>query len=143
MMTDSHLSPGEGRHVCRLFIATLADGTPVRNGELADRLGVDPATVTETVKRFDDAGLARHEPYTGTKLTDRGEQIARRLVWRRCLVQQFFETTAGLSFTDDDAFWVASVVSPDQFNGLDEHLSRPCDDRCVATSLTDCDRLSG
>jgi DtxR family Mn-dependent transcriptional regulator len=140
---DLPVSRAEGRQLCGLFVLTLTDGTPVATGALAARLGLSGATVTETIKRFDDDGLVSYEPYVGAKLTARGEAIARRLLWRRCVVQDFFETTAGVSLDPTTAYRVGRAVSASDLARLDEGLTRPCAGRCEADDRPDCDRLTG
>ena len=136
-----HVSPAEGRHLCGLFTAGLADDTPVPTGTLADRLGVSGATVTETVQRLDDDGLTEYEPYTGTSLTSRGETVARRMLWRRCVVQDFFETTTHVSLSDETAYRIGRAIGRDELSRFAERLTRPCTSRCTASDPTDCDRL--
>jgi DtxR family Mn-dependent transcriptional regulator len=135
------VSPAEGRHLCGLFAATLAGDTPVSTGSLADRLGVSGATVTETVQRLHDRGLTAYEPYTGTGLTSRGETVARQMLWRRCLVQDFFETTTDVSLSDETAYRIARAITREELSRFEERLARPCDGRCTASDRTDCDRL--
>lgn len=143
--SDVPVSPGEGRHLCGLLALTLTgDGDPpVSTGALADHLDVSAATVTETVKRFDGEGLVTYEPYVGAELTARGEDVARTLFWRRCIVQEFFETAADVSLDDGDAYRIGRIVSRDELARLGERLARPCEKRCEAADPADCDRLIG
>lgn len=137
------VSRAEGRQLCGLLVLALTDGTPVGTGALAERLTLSGATVTETVKRFDDEGLVSYEPYVGAELTSRGEAVARRLLWRRCVVQAFFEATAGVSLDPTTAYRIGRAVSADTLSRLDERLTRPCTDRCEASDRAECDRLTG
>jgi aspartyl aminopeptidase len=41
-------------------------------GDLADKLGLSPGTVTTTIKRLADRGLVDHTPYQGVELTETG-----------------------------------------------------------------------
>ena len=135
------VSPAEGRHLCGLLVLTLADDPPVGTGVLADYLGVSGPTVTETVKTFDEEGLVSYEPYVGAELTARGERIARDLLWRRCVVQQFFETAADVSLDAVQAYRIGRIVPAGELSRLGERLSRPCDRPCEATDVVDCERL--
>ncbi|MGB7587471.1 MAG: metal-dependent transcriptional regulator, partial [Solirubrobacterales bacterium] len=53
---------------------------PVLNGEVADRLGVTPATATSMLKRLDALGLVDYLPYRGATLTEAGEKVALEVI---------------------------------------------------------------
>ncbi|MFC6987660.1 metal-dependent transcriptional regulator [Haloplanus sp. GCM10025708] len=65
------------------------DADRVAPGELAARLGVSGASVTEMSSKLEDAGLVTVKKYTGVKLTDKGSEVARELAWRLCVVENF------------------------------------------------------
>ena len=54
----------------------------VRTGDIADRLGVSPASVSEMIQRLASKGFVEHEPYKGVTLTElglsHGQQMKRR-----------------------------------------------------------------
>jgi Mn-dependent DtxR family transcriptional regulator len=52
--------------------------SPVSTSRIAERLGLTAAAVTAMVKRLDEQGLLRHEPYYGVRLTAPGELAAGR-----------------------------------------------------------------
>lgn len=135
------VSRGEGRYLCGLFHLMLLEERPIKTGELADYLDVAGATVTETLQAFDRKGLVTYEPYVGAELTDRGERLAREMLWRRCLVEQFFEAMAGVSLTDDQAYRIGMVVQEPQLEQLSEYVTQPCDGSCAATDPDDCTGL--
>ena len=142
MMNDTpSVTPAEGRHLCGLLVLTLADDSPVGTGVLTDYLGLRGPTVTATIKTLDEAGLVTYEPYVGVELAPRGERIARDLLWRRCLVQQFFETVVDVSLDADQAHRIGRIVPSGELSRLDDQLSRPCDRPCEATDALDCERL--
>ena len=135
MMNDTpSVTPAEGRHLCGLLVLTLADDSPVGTGVLTDYLGVSGPTVTETIKTLDEAELMTYEPYVGVELTPRGQRITRDPSWRRCLVQQFFETVVDVSLDADQAHRIGRIVPS-------RKLSRPCGRPCEATDALDCERL--
>lgn len=147
-MTDTNISSlpvsrAEGRQLCGVFILTLDDGAPISTGTLADHLGLSGATVTESIKRLNETKLVSYEPYAGVELTARGEKFARRLLWRRCLIQEFFETTAGVSLDSMTAYRIGRTVSTRELSQLEETLTRPCRGQCKVSDQSECDRLSG
>lgn len=135
------VSVGEGRYLCALFHLTLMEERPIKTGELAEYLDVAGATVTETLKTFDERGLVTYEPYVGTELTDRGEYITRDILWRRCLVQQFFEDNADVSLTHEEAYRVGRAIPEEKLEQVSDYVSQPCHGYCEATDLEECGDL--
>ena len=73
-----------------------------RTGDLATSLGVAPGTVTTTVKRLADLGLAVHTPYRGVELTEGGRRLAMAVVRRHRIVERFLADMLGYSWSEAD-----------------------------------------
>jgi DtxR family Mn-dependent transcriptional regulator len=71
-------------------------------GDLADALGVSPGTVTATVKRLADRGLADHRPYKGVLLTDVGRGAAIAAIRRHRIVERFLSDMLGYPWNEAD-----------------------------------------
>jgi DtxR family Mn-dependent transcriptional regulator len=140
--TELPVSPGEGRYLCGLLYRTLLEDPPVGNGELAGYLDVSGASVTEMIETFAQEGLVSYEPYKGAELTDRGERIAREILWRRCAVQRFFERSAGIELDDEQAYRIGCLLARSDVRGLSDRIDQPCEDYCEATEAADCDVLA-
>ena len=69
-------------------LARRSEG-PVGTGELAERLGVTPATATAMLKRLDALGLVRHRPYHGVTLTPAGEKVALEVIRHHRLLESY------------------------------------------------------
>jgi DtxR family Mn-dependent transcriptional regulator len=48
----------------------------VHTNEIADALGINPASVTETLQKLSDEGFVIYEKYSGTNLTNKGKRLA-------------------------------------------------------------------
>ena len=48
----------------------------VHTNEIADALGINPASVTETLQKLSDEGFVFYEKYGGASLTNKGRKIA-------------------------------------------------------------------
>jgi len=140
-MTDNNLpvTPSQGRYLCGILYQRLGSPGPVRTGDLATRLSVSRASVTETIEQFDERNLLAYEPYQGVELTARGEELARRLFWRQCAIRQFFEQTLGMPLETDRAYQIGFSLSTTTIQAISEYVDQPCDKRCEATSQEDCD----
>ena len=135
------LTPAEGRYLRGVLYRSLEAGPPVTNRELTDLLGVSGASVTGMSKALADEGLLTHERYHGVELTARGDRLARRLVWRRCAVEQCFADRLGIELVAEQASRIATELDPAQVDALGDCASLPCESRCEATAPADCDRL--
>ncbi len=71
-------------------------------GDLAERLGVSPSTVTTTVKRLADRELVEHELYRGVRLTDGGRRAAVAAIRRHRIVERFLADMLGYAWNEAD-----------------------------------------
>ncbi len=81
---------------------------PVLNGELAQRLGVTPATATSMLKRLDEMGLVEHTPYKGVTLTAAGEKVALEVIRHHRLIEAYLSEALGMP--DDRVHAEAEVL---------------------------------
>ncbi len=77
-------------------------GAEAHTGDLADKLGVSPGTVTATIKRLADRGLADHKPYKGVVLTPVGRQAAVATIRRHRIVERFLSDMLGYPWNEAD-----------------------------------------
>jgi DtxR family Mn-dependent transcriptional regulator len=83
--------------------ATRQDGGgDAHTGDLAESLGVSPGTVTATIKRLADRGLADHKPYKGVELTAPGRQAAVAAIRRHRIVERFLADMLGYAWNEAD-----------------------------------------
>jgi DtxR family transcriptional regulator, Mn-dependent transcriptional regulator len=87
--------------IWRLTSAPHSDGG-ARTGDLATSLGLSPGTMTATVKRLADQGLALHTPYRGVELTEAGRRLAMAVVRRHRIVERFLADMLGYSWSEAD-----------------------------------------
>jgi DtxR family Mn-dependent transcriptional regulator len=69
---------------------------PVLNGEVAERLGVTPATATSMLKRLDEIGLLEHTPYKGVVLTSAGQKVALEVIRHHRLLEAYLAEALGM-----------------------------------------------
>jgi DtxR family Mn-dependent transcriptional regulator len=81
---------------------------PVQNGEVAERLGVTPATATSMLKRLDEIGLLDHTPYKGVVLTRAGEKVALEVIRHHRLIEAYLSEALGMP--DDQVHAEAEVL---------------------------------
>jgi DtxR family Mn-dependent transcriptional regulator len=69
---------------------------PVLNGEVAERLGVTPATATSMLKRLGELGLVEYQPYRGATLTPAGERVALEVIRHHRLIEAYLSEALGM-----------------------------------------------
>lgn len=82
--------------------------------DIAEKLGVSQASVTNMIRRMDANGLVVYEKYRGTVLTEAGERIGAEVRQRHQILTRLFGQL-GL-----DAETVYADVE-----GMEHHISRP------------------
>jgi DtxR family transcriptional regulator, Mn-dependent transcriptional regulator len=68
----------------------------VSTNDLAERLGVTPASVSAMLKKLAERGLARHEPYRGVQLTPEGERVALEVLRHHRLLELYLAEHLGV-----------------------------------------------
>jgi DtxR family Mn-dependent transcriptional regulator len=79
-----------------IYAVSRAREGPVTNGELAERLGVTPATATSMLKRMAGLGLADYLPYKGASLTPAGEKVALEVIRHHRLIETYLSEALGM-----------------------------------------------
>lgn len=87
--------------IWRITSRAQSDGG-ARTGDLAASLNVTPGTMTATVKKLADRGLAVHTPYHGVALTETGRRRAMSVVRRHRIVERFLADMLGYSWAEAD-----------------------------------------
>jgi DtxR family Mn-dependent transcriptional regulator len=77
-------------------LQSRADDHPVATTDLAERLGVTPASASSMVKKLAEMGLADHVPYRGTTLTDAGERLALEVLRHHRLLELYLAEQLGV-----------------------------------------------
>src|SRR5881628_3871036 len=103
---------------------------PVSTTALAERLGVTPASASAMVKRLDEMGLARHAPYHGVELTERGSQLALEIIRHHRLLELYLSESLGVPWdrVHDEAEVLEHVLSEDLEELIAAKLGHPTRD---------------
>jgi Mn-dependent DtxR family transcriptional regulator len=83
-----------------------------RVADVAEGLGIAPSSVSNMMQRLDEKGLLKYEKYRGVTLTGEGERVARRIIKRHALLEEFLDL---LGIDKDIAY--ADV------EGMEHHIS--------------------
>ncbi len=95
---------------------------PVLNGEVAERLGVAPATATSMLKKLGGLGLVDYLPYRGVTLTPAGERVALEVIRHHRLIEAYLCEALGMP---DDMVHAEAEV-------LEHHISEQLEELIAA-----------
>lgn len=103
------------------------DGAAVKTNQIASRLHISPASVTEMVKKLASLGYVTYEQYKGVRLTTEGMTIARRVKRRHRLLERFFVDILGMRKEDshDEAMKLEHTVSDESVERISKILKDP------------------
>ena len=79
-----------------IYAISLERDGLVLNGEVAQRLGVTPATATSMLKRLAGLGLVDYMPYKGVSLTPAGEKVALEVIRHHRLIEAYLSEALGM-----------------------------------------------
>lgn len=106
------------------------DGGPVSTSELAERLGVNPASASEMLGKLADKALIVHDPYRGATLTSSGSAVALEVVRHHRILETFLVEVLGYSWDEvhDEAERLEHAISETLEQRMWEALGRPARD---------------
>ncbi|MEA2388258.1 MAG: DtxR family transcriptional regulator, Mn-dependent transcriptional regulator [Thermoleophilaceae bacterium] len=110
----THAASAAVEDYAKAIYALSGDGRePVSTTALAERLNVTPASASAMIKRLDEMGLARHAPYHGVELTDRGSRLALEILRHHRLLELYLAESLGLPWdrVHDEAEVLEHVLS--------------------------------
>jgi len=81
----------------RIIYNLTEQGGVAKTSEIADLVGVAPASVTEMLHKLANSGYLKYESYKGAVLTSKGRKIARKVARKHRLLERFLNDVVGLT----------------------------------------------
>src|SRR5918998_1610482 len=124
-LTTQHPSSSVGDYLKAIWEISRSGGASTK--EVANRLSVSSASVTNMFGRLQEMGLVKYERYRGASLTGAGLVEALRLVRRHRLIETFLTEHLGYSWQDvhKEAERLEHAVSDEFTERLAELLGHP------------------
>ena len=99
----------------------------ITTSALAERLDVAPSSVTAMVKRLDELGMVRYEPYHGVTLTASGERLALEVIRHHRLIEAFLADALGMPWdrVHDEAEVLEHYISEELERRMADKLGNP------------------
>jgi DtxR family Mn-dependent transcriptional regulator len=125
LTTDEPFSSSVGDYVKAVW--DLEGMGAASTKDVATRLAISPASVTNMFARLQEMGLVEYERYRGATLTDRGREEALRLVRRHRLIETFLLEHLGYDWQEvhEEAERLEHAVSDGFTERLAEFLGHP------------------
>lgn len=103
------------------------EGGNARTNEIAERLRVSPASVTEMVQRLSAEGFLSYERYKGARLTEKGKRVAERIKRKHRLVERFLVDVLGAKRDEfhDEACRLEHVISDESERRICQIVNNP------------------
>src|SRR4051794_38865823 len=77
-------------------IYALQQRGDVTTNALAHRLGITAGSASAMLRKLDEMGLVKHEPYKGVSLTARGERVALEMLRHHRLLELYLAEALGV-----------------------------------------------
>lgn len=86
--------------------------------EVAEKLEVSPASVSEAIDKLENENLVCRAPYKGFTLSPMGRNKGQKLMEKYETLQKFFQEKLGLQNPDDEADEVEHAISEEAVQKL-------------------------
>ena len=127
VMTNLILSKSEENYLKSIYNLSELGNKVVTTNSISKILNIEPASVTDMIKKLSKKKLIYHEKYRGTKISKNGIKVALQIIRRHRLWEVFLYEK--LNFNWDEIHEVAEElehVSSDQLiDNLDKYLKYP------------------
>lgn len=100
LVADNSFSVSVGDYVKAIWELAGPSGGAASTKDVAERLSIAPASVTNMFGRLREMGLVEYERYQGASLTEAGRAEALRLVRRHRLIETFLLEHLGYSWQE-------------------------------------------
>ncbi|GAB3026431.1 metal-dependent transcriptional regulator [Natronobiforma cellulositropha] len=121
-----------------VYLAQRLEDGPASTGQLAEMLGVSPASVNEMIGKLESRGLVEHEKYKGARLTDDGLERAHDALQTYCIIERFLANVLEVDAFREEARTLESVIDDTVADRLDTIIDRRSECPDCFDPETDC-----
>jgi DtxR family Mn-dependent transcriptional regulator len=126
---SGRLTPAVEDYVKAVYLLET-EGAGATTTALAERLGVQPGSVSAMVRKLVSLRLARHEPYRGVTLTAAGRRVALEIIRHHRLLELYLVERLGMTWDEvhDEAEILEHVLSDELEELIAAKLGHPTTD---------------
>ena len=116
---DNILSSGLEDYIEAIYVSEL-EKTPLKGADLARKLGISRASVSEALGKLSDKGLVQYESYGHVMLTAEGRKQAGIVYNKHNIIERFLVNVLGVSQPDagENACRIEHVISQELLNKI-------------------------
>ncbi len=109
-----------------IYIISLQSGGSVRVTDLASRLKIRKASVSEALTRLSKRGLIKHKRYGMITLTAKGKDVAEKIYRRHMIFCRFLEEVLGVDreTAERDACLIEHAVSRQTLEKIEKFMNQ-------------------
>lgn len=121
---EQNLSSGLEDYIEAVFMAKLA-GQQLKGAELARKLNISRASVSEALSKLVAKGLITYNRYEYISLTEEGESEAKLVYQKHHILADFFENVLGISSEEagENACKIEHIVSGNVLSKMEKFTS--------------------
>ena len=121
------VTPAEEEYLEAVFTRAEGGGEPVKTSGLAKQLRVKAPSVVQMLEKLKRKGLVIYERHTGAKLTEKGHELAAKIVRRHKLAERLLVDVFGqdLYKVHDDACKLEHVIDDELAEKIEKKLGKP------------------
>lgn len=118
-MKENFISSGLEDYVEQIYISHI-NNTRLRGAELARKLNVSRASVSEALAKLSGKKLINYSSYGDITLTDSGIEIAKKVYNKHSILKEFFETVLEVKtdMASENACKIEHIISQDIVNRM-------------------------
>mgnify|MGYP002762456853 FL=1 len=132
----------QAQYLKTIYLVQDETDGPASTGDIADNLGVSPASANEMIGKLESRGLAEHEKYKGVSLTDQGIGRARDALQTYCIIERFLVEVLEVEEFQAEARQLESVIDETVAERLDTIIDRAeCCPDCFDAETDACELL--
>ena len=107
-----------------IYLVQDQEDGPASTGDVADLLGVSPASANEMIGKLESQDLLDHEKYKGVDLTDEGIERARVALQNYCIIERFLVEVLEVEEFREEAKQLEGVIDETVAERLDTIIDR-------------------
>jgi DtxR family Mn-dependent transcriptional regulator len=125
-----------------LLYKLTKNGKPARTTQIAKKLDLAPASVTEMLQRLAKRGYVKYEPYKGAVLTKKGLTEGKKLARRHRLLERFLHDVLKIrkDKVHEEACRLEHAISPETEDAICRHLKHPSECPDDGSEIPPCDK---
>ena len=122
---SNNISKSLEEYVKTMYVLLRNNGE-IRVTDISNKMGVSKASVNKAVKNLNEEGFVEYETYGDIKLTNQGEELAKKLLEAYDIGVLFFKDVLGLNEEQAkiNAESLKSSISDEAFNSLAKYVHK-------------------